>query len=122
MFGVLRPKDNQPGVSALTPMSCDQVTKALQQSLAQRLGAHLRGVWLYGSRARGDARENSDYDVLILVDEKTQAVRDCILDIQVEILDRHDALVATIVRTEDEWRLSQGYPLARNIVREAVLL
>lgn len=29
-------------------------------------GAH---VWLYGSRARGDARENSDWDLLILLDK-----------------------------------------------------
>jgi len=101
-------------------MPYDQVTKTLRESLADRLGPHLREVWLFGSRARGDARENSDYDVLILVDEKTQAVRDRILDVQVEILDRHDALVATILRTEDEWRRSQDYPLARNIAREAI--
>ena len=103
-------------------MCSEKVTQILQQLLYQRLGSNLRGVWLYGSQARGDARENSDYDVLILVDDKTQAVRDCILDIQVDILDRHDALVATIVRTEDEWQRSQGYPLARNIAREAVRL
>ena len=103
-------------------MCSEKVTQILQQLLYQRLGSHLRGVWLYGSQARGDARENSDYDVLILVDDKTQAVRDCILDIQVDILDRHDALVATIVRTEDEWQRSLGYPLARNIAREAVRL
>jgi len=29
-------------------------------------GAH---VWLYGSRARGDAREDSDWDLLILLDK-----------------------------------------------------
>ena len=26
-------------------------------------------LWLYGSRARGDAREDSDYDLLILLDK-----------------------------------------------------
>jgi predicted nucleotidyltransferase len=103
-------------------MHSEKIIQTLQQSLNQRLGSHLRGAWLYGSRARGDARESSDYDVLILVDEKTPAVRDCILDIQVDILDRYDALVATIIRTEDEWLRSQGFPLARNIAREAVRL
>ncbi len=98
------------------------VLETLSQELPRRLAPHLRGVWLFGSRARGDARETSDYDVLILVDEKTPDVRDRILDLQVEILDRHEALVATILRTEDEWRSSQGYPLARNIAREAVRL
>jgi hypothetical protein len=38
------------------------------------------------------------------------------------MLDRHDALVATLLRTEDEWQRSQTYPLARNIAREAVRL
>lgn len=27
-------------------------------------------LWLYGSRARGDARPDSDYDLLILVDKE----------------------------------------------------
>ncbi|WP_295430146.1 nucleotidyltransferase domain-containing protein [uncultured Thiodictyon sp.] len=100
----------------------DPVIQTLRQALSQRLGPHLRGLWLFGSRARGDARETSDYDVLIIVDEKTQDIRDRILDVQVDILDHHDALVATLLRTEDEWRRSQGYPLARNIAREAVRL
>ena len=31
-------------------------------------GDRLRGVWLFGSRARGDARPDSDVDVLIVLD------------------------------------------------------
>jgi predicted nucleotidyltransferase len=77
---------------------------------------------LFGSRARGDARTHSDYDLLILVDESSAELRERILDLQVEMLDRHDALVATLVRTEDEWQRSQTYPLARNIAREAIRL
>jgi uncharacterized protein len=103
-------------------MRLDPVLQTLTQELNRRLGSRLRGLWLFGSRARGDARGTSDYDILILVDEKTPDMRDRILDLQVEILDRHEALVATILRTEDEWRASQGYPLARNIAREAVRL
>jgi uncharacterized protein len=100
----------------------DPVITTLADELNRRLGTHLRGLWLYGSRARGDARATSDYDVLIIVDEKTHAMRDRILDLQVEILDRHEALVATLLRTENEWLGSQGSPLARNIAREAVRL
>ncbi|MGB5736556.1 MAG: nucleotidyltransferase domain-containing protein [Thiohalocapsa sp.] len=98
------------------------VIQTLTQQLTEILGPHLRGLWLFGSRARGDARETSDYDVLILVDEKTSDVRERILDVQVDILNKHDALVATILRTENEWHASQGYPLAQNIAREAVRL
>jgi predicted nucleotidyltransferase len=100
----------------------DSIIADLAAELKQRLGGHLRGLWLFGSRARGDARTHSDYDLLILVDESSAELRERILDLQVEMLDRHDALVATLLRTEDEWQRSQTYPLARNIAREAIRL
>ena len=48
-------------------MRQDPVITTLADELNRRLGTHLRGLWLYGSRARGDARATSDYDVLIIV-------------------------------------------------------
>ncbi|MBK1646794.1 DNA polymerase III subunit beta [Thiocapsa imhoffii] len=100
----------------------DPVLQTLTDQLKKCLGSRLRGLWLFGSRARGDARESSDDDIFILVDEKTPELREHILDVQVNLLDHHDVLVATLLRTEDEWRQSQGFPLARNIAREAVRL
>ncbi|NCC34412.1 MAG: nucleotidyltransferase domain-containing protein [Chloroflexia bacterium] len=100
----------------------DPVLQSLTDQIKESLGSRLRGLWLFGSRARGDARESSDYDILILVDEKTPELRERILDIQVDLLDQHDVLVATLLQTENEWRQSQGFPLARNITREAVRL
>ena len=39
--------------------------------LTERLGAQLHGIWLYGSRARGEtaAHEDSDVDLLVLADD-----------------------------------------------------
>jgi predicted nucleotidyltransferase len=37
-------------------------------ALHEHLGASLRGVVLFGSRARGDARPESDWDLLLVAD------------------------------------------------------
>lgn len=36
--------------------------------LEQALGDDLRALWLYGSRARGEAHEESDIDLLLIAD------------------------------------------------------
>lgn len=35
---------------------------------------HPRQIWLFGSRARGDNREDSDWDLLAVVDDETPDV------------------------------------------------
>ena len=104
------------------PFTADPVVVDFATHLKQALGTHLRELWLFGSRARGDARPDSDYDLLILVDRDVKELRERVLDLQVEMLDRHDALVTTLLHTQDDWRRQHGYPLAINIAREAVRL
>jgi len=50
----------------------DYQTQILLQGYIEELrkiyGEHLQKIILYGSRARGDFREDSDYDIMILTD------------------------------------------------------
>jgi predicted nucleotidyltransferase len=100
----------------------DAVVQMFSRETKRRIDKRLRGNSLFGSRARGDARQTSYYDMLVIVNEKTLEVRADLLDIEVEILDRYEALVASLLRTRHEWERSNASPLARNSEREGIKL
>lgn len=53
------------------PCMADKRIELFARSIKERLGARLIRVVLFGSRARGDAQEDSDYDCLIVTREMT---------------------------------------------------
>ena len=50
-----------------TAIANDPVLVRFRAALAEAYGARLERVVLYGSRARGEARPNSDYDVAVFL-------------------------------------------------------
>ncbi len=47
----------------------DEILRELRVALAAHYGERLAGVVLFGSQARGDARADSDIDVLVLLSD-----------------------------------------------------
>ncbi len=50
------------------PLPDDPILARLKRELEVLYGVRLKQVLLYGSRARGDHRDDSDYDVLVVLE------------------------------------------------------
>ena len=82
-------------------------------------------IYLYGSRARGDIHEESDWDILILLnkdkvsrlDEKP--FRDNIFDLQLE----YEEDISIFALSKKEWVEKHSItPFYNNVMKEGVLL
>ncbi len=82
-------------------------------------------VILYGSRARGEAEPDADWDILVLLDGDVNAERITRTRHQVyEVEWKTGEVLSTIVEGREEWDgpLSRGTPFRRNVEREGVVL
>ena len=80
---------------------------------------------LYGSRARGDAREDSDYDLLILVDrEADMDLERAIVDRLVPLEVRTGMVLTVLVYSRAQWDsdLYRAMPFHKNVTREGVAI
>ena len=82
----------------------------------------LRSVILFGSRARGDFREGSDYDFAVILDEKNAKTVGAVRGAEVDFLDKYDMLSSSIIFNAAEWERHKNLPIGLNIAREGVLL
>ena len=90
--------------------------------LRTALGSHLKSVKLFGSRARGDARDDSDYDFLVVVDNRTHAIRDLVLDAGVEMLNKYDQFFGAVLYDDREWQDAKQFPFGWNVENEGLLI
>jgi len=79
---------------------------------------------LYGSQARGDARPNSDWDILILLNKKRleQSDYDRVSYPFVMLGSDLGEQINPILYTTDEWESYKITPFYENVVRDGIVL
>ena len=91
----------EPGKAASTcGAGGEPVRLRLRQDLERLYGDRLERAVLFGSRARGDARPESDFDVAVFVRSFSMAERSAemgrLVDIETAILFERDAVVSAM--------------------------
>ncbi len=97
-----------------------EVAKTFQQRL--KAIAPVLDMRVFGSRARGDAIDESDLDIFVEVETLTGKLRQRIFELAWEVGFEMDRVISTIVVTHDD--LQHGAvganPLILNIEREGI--
>ena len=102
-------------VAMLSPAEV-QLLGALKSSLSATFGDRLEQLTLFGSRARGAGRDDSDLDVVVGVRGVTRHERGAILDLAADLSVEHGLVLSLVVLREGANRLSD------EILREGVAL
>ena len=87
---------------------------------------NLKKIILYGSYARGDYRENSDLDIMILTDLtdfEIVRIRTQIWDIAYDIGLDNDVIISVVIKNVNDYNYwSDTLPFYMNIQKEGMIL
>lgn len=79
---------------------------------------------LFGSRARGEAREGSDWDLLVLIDKdrvEYSDYDDIVYPLSITGWETGD-MVNPIIYTKSEWQDNRITPFYQNVMKEGIVL
>lgn len=100
--------------------SLDPIIQELSAALRKKFGNHIMDIIIFGSRARGDYQEDSDYDVIALVDVKTRELRDKIYEVTGDLGFAHNVTISIFVYEKERFEKDKYEPLFMNVRREGI--
>ncbi len=93
-----------------------KLVQELKEGLLRTYGEKLKGVYIYGSYARGEERNDSDIDIMIVLDNYQSYGKE--IDRTGELISRlsleYGTSISRVLMKENQWKESDT-PLLRNI-------
>jgi uncharacterized protein len=89
----------------------DPILKRFRAALGEIYGGRLERVVLFGSRARGDARDDSDYDIAVFINHlgPLSSELDRLADLETDILYNTGAVVNVLPFAARAYRDRTGF-------------
>lgn len=108
------------------PKSINNIINEFTKKVRDLLGDRVKKIILYGSYARGDYKNNSDIDIMILTDlnfDEIEKYRDEISDIAFDIELEKGIVISPIIKNIDRYNARvEIVPFFMNIKKEGVAL
>ena len=104
-----------------SPLATDLVLKEFLAAIAG-VRPRIQQVILFGSRARGTHRTDSDYDLLLVVPRKDRALMDALYEAVLDVLLAHGRLVSLKVYEQQEFARLQALesPFMKRVMEEGI--
>ena len=79
-------------------------------------------VKLFGSKVRGDFDEESDVDLLMVVEHRDSRLWDDVVAIETDLMLKYSIIISSLIMGHEnyEWHRRHRAPLYRNVEREGV--
>lgn len=117
------PRGVKISVLFLTPVE-EKALREFSSRIKAALADNLRDVKLFGSKSTGKFRDESDLDVLIIVNQRNEEVFDTISDILLDVELKYNSKISPVVLSTSEFIKNAEYQTLfyREIARDGVTL
>ena len=106
--------------------STHDIILGFSRQVKRILGTKLTKVILYGSYARGDYKDNSDIDIMVLTtltDEEIDKIETQVFDLAFDFQMKYGIDISVIIKNEDHFNYWLGaLPFYDNVQKEGIVL
>jgi hypothetical protein len=104
------------------PVHQDEVLQHFLRKIEGPVGSHLKAVVLYGPRLKAVNRDNTEYNILAILDEVSPSVRETIAAIADHMAMYHHVPFSVVAFSEEEQRQKVQKPYWRKVRQEGVVV